>query len=230
MQHLLEKVLPAGQSIAADDKHRLVLVQGSPSEMQLAEDTVKVFDIDQLSGTSMALLPLRNADPVAMVEELRNIFSATRKEADTDSIRFMAISRLNAVMVITQSGRYLDDARTWVARLDRVQDLNERRVYVYNLQYAKAVQIGEKLQGLLTGLNIQFKPPAATGDTGLAPTAPGFEGPAKPLPPPVLVEPPLPPAPLTAPCPGTLARSGCRRPRRPPPACALRPTKPTIPC
>jgi general secretion pathway protein D len=180
MERVLQKVLPAGQPIAADDRRHTVLIQGTPSELQVAEDTVRIFDIDQLSGMSMALLPLRNADPVAIVDELRNIFAATRKEADTDAIRFMAIARLNAVMVITRSGRYLDEARNWVARLDRVQDLNERRVYVYNLQYAKATQIGEKLQGLLTGLNIQFKARSTqTGDTGLAPTAPGFEGPAK---------------------------------------------------
>jgi general secretion pathway protein D len=187
MQKVLEKVLPAGRSIAVDERRHLVLVQGTPSDLQLAGDTVKVFDIDQLSGTSIAILPLRNAQPAQIVEELRNIFAATRKEVDADSIRFMAVARLNAVMVITRSGRYLDEARAWVARLDRVQDLTQRRVYVYNLQYAKAVQIGEKLQGLLTGLNIQFKPPSApNADTGLAPTAPGFEGPAKPLPLPVL--------------------------------------------
>ena len=179
MQHLLEKVLPAGQPIAADDKHHLVLIQGTPSELQLAEETVKVFDIDQLSGMSMALVPLRNADPTGIVEELRNIFLATRKEADSDSIRFMPIARLNAVMVITRSGRYLDEARNWISRLDRVQDLNQRRVYVYNLQYAKATQIGEKLQGLLTNLDIKFKSPAAPSSDGLAPTAPGFEGPVR---------------------------------------------------
>jgi len=199
MQRVLEKLLPQGQPVAADDKRRVVLIQGTPSELQLAEDTVRVFDIDQLSGMSIALVPLRNAEPAALVDELRNIFAATRKEADSDAIRFMAIARLNAVMVITRSGRYLDEARTWIAQLDRVQDLTERRIYVYNLQYAKAVQIGEKLQGLLTGLNIQFKQPAAAaGDTGLAPAAPGFEGPAKPLPAPVLAEPAPPPAPAPA--------------------------------
>ena len=177
MQHVLEKVLPAGTPITGEDKQRLVLIQGTPSELQLAEDTVKVFDIDQLSGMSIALLPLHNAQPSAIVDELRNIFSATRKEADADAIRFIAVNRLSAIMVISRSGRYLDDARTWVARLDRVQDLTQRRVYVYNLQYAKAAQIGEKLQGLLTGLNIQFRHSAApTSDTGLAPAAPGFEG------------------------------------------------------
>jgi general secretion pathway protein D len=222
MQHLLEKVLPAGQPIAADDKHRLVLIQGSPSELQLAEDTVKVFDIDQLSGTSMALVPLRNADPAAIVDELRNIFSATRKEADSDAIRFMAIGRLNAVMVISRSGRYLDEARSWISRLDRVQDLTERRVYVYNLQYAKAVQIGEKLQGLLTNLDIKFRSPSAPGGSdGLAPAAPGFEGPAgaasaKPLsgpdalPPPGTAAPPPPPVPGAAPQPAGQSETGVR--------------------
>ncbi len=183
MQHVLEKVLPAGVPIAPDDKNHRVVIQGTPSEIQLAGDTVKVFDIDQLAGTSIAIMPLKNAEPGPLVEELRNIFTATRKEADTDAVRFMPIPRLNAVMVITHSGQYLDDARTWIARLDRVQDLTERRVYVYNLQYAKAGQIGEKLQGLLTGMDIQFKGPATpAADTGLAPTAPGFEGPPPALP------------------------------------------------
>lgn len=183
MQRVLEKVLPPGRPIAADDKRHLLLIQGTPGELQLAEDTVKVFDIDQLSGNSIAIVPLHNADPGPLVDELSNIFTATRKDADADAIRFMPIRRLNAVMVISRSGRYVDDARTWIARLDRVQDLTERRVYVYNLQYAKAGPIGQKLQGLLTGMNIEFKgAPAAAGDTGLAPAAPGFEGPAKPLP------------------------------------------------
>lgn len=187
MQHVLEKVLPAGTPIASDDKRHVVLIQGTPSELQLAEETVKVFDIDQLAGTSIAVVPLKNARPADIVDELRNIFAATRKDADADAIRLIPVNRLNAVMVMTRSGRYLDEARSWIARLDRVQDLTARRVYVYNLQYAKAAQIGEKLQGLLSGLNIQFKAPAAAaGDTGLAPAAPGFEGPAKPLPLPVL--------------------------------------------
>jgi general secretion pathway protein D len=124
-------------------------------------------------------------------------------------------------MVITRSGRYLDDARTWVARLDRVQDLNERRVYVYNLQYAKAVQIGEKLQSLLTNLDIQFKAPTAGGgDTGLAPTAPGFEGPAKPLPPPLL--PTADAAPPAAPAAGGLAAAAPAAPTAPPPETGVR--------
>jgi len=162
MQHVLEKVLPAGQVVIADDKRHIVVVQGGPRELQIAEETVRIFDIDQLSGMSMALVPLRTAQPVAVSDELKNIF-ASRREAEGDPIRFMAVDRLNAVMVLSRSNQYLDEARAWIQRLDRSRNLNERRVYVYNLQYAKAGQVGQKLQGLLSNLNIQFK---ASGQPG----------------------------------------------------------------
>ncbi|HZT88523.1 MAG TPA: type II secretion system secretin GspD [Stellaceae bacterium] len=191
MQHLLEKILPPGQVIVADAPHHLVLVQGAPAELQIAEDTVRIFDIDQLSGMQMALVPLRNADPRTLADELKSIFDATRKDADANVIRFMAIERLNAIMVLTRAPQYLDEARNWIARLDRVRNVNERKIYVYNLQYSKAAQVGQKLQGLLTGLDIQFKAPAtgpAEGkDTGAINAEGGAkpaEGNAKPPPPP----------------------------------------------
>ena len=173
MRQVLEKVLPPGQSITADDQRHMLVVQGSPPELKLAEETVRIFDIDQLSGMSMALVPLSHAEPTDIADELKNIF-ATRKTGENDAIRFMAVARLNAVMILSRSGHYLDEARGWIGRLDRERNPNERRVYVYNLQYAKAVSVGQKLQGLLTGIDVQFKAPGvpAAGDALGAPTAP----------------------------------------------------------
>jgi general secretion pathway protein D len=162
VQHLLEKVLPPNQVMVADDRRHLLVVQGSPKELQLAADTIRIFDIDQLSGMSMALVPLRSAEPTAVTDELKNIFTTTR-EADGGAIRFMAVDRLNAVMILSRSNQYLDEARSWIGRLDRTRNLNERRVYVYNLQYAKASQVGQSLQGLLSTLDIQFKAPSQPG-------------------------------------------------------------------
>jgi len=177
MQKLLEKVLPPGTAIVIDESRRMLVVQGGPAELRLAQETVRIFDIDQLSGMSMALVPLRNADPTMVSDELKNIFAATRKEADGEALRFMAIDRLNAIMVLSRSDRYLDEARAWVARLDRSRNLNEKRVYVYNLRHSKAAQIGQKLQGLLSSLDIQFKAPAGSTGDGLGSDK---EGGAKP--------------------------------------------------
>ena len=167
MQHVLEKVLPPGQPIFADNARHLLIVQGTPSELQLAADTVRVFDIDQLSGMSMAVVPLQQAEPTAVADELRDIFAATRNGADADAIRFATVKRLNAVMVLSHSDRYLDEARAWIARLDRSRPENDRHVYVYNLQYGKAAQIGEKLQGVLSSIDIHYKGPSTASSDGL---------------------------------------------------------------
>ena len=167
MQRVLEKVLPPNQVMTADDKRHMLVVQGAPADLQLAQDTVRIFDVDQLSGMSMALVPLSHADPTAMADELKNIFATTRKDLDSDAVRFMAIGRLNAVMIISRSSNYLDEARAWVGRLDRGRNPNDRQVYVYNLQYSKAAQVGQQLQGLLSNLDIQFKAPAAPAREGL---------------------------------------------------------------
>jgi len=191
MQRVLEKILPAGEVILADDKQHMLTVQGAPTELALAEETVRIFDINQLSGMSLVLVPLHNAKPSAIADELRNIFATAHSDTDNDPIRIMAIDRLNAVMVLTRSGAYLDQARSWIARLDRAGDVNERRIYVYNLQYAKASQVGEKLAGLLSGLDVHFKPPeaAAAAEGGIGVPAGGdigepLSGPAPPKPPP----------------------------------------------
>ncbi len=213
MQRVLEKALPASATVSPDEGRHVLLVQGTPAELQLAAETVRIFDIDQMRGMSMALVPLRNADPPAIAEELRNLFAATRKEADSDAIRFMPVKRLNAVMVISRSASYMDEARGWIARLDRSRNPNEQRVYVYNLQYSKASQIGQKLQGLLTGMDIQFKSstaPAGPEGVGVAAGAPAAPPPAADAggPPGTSAQATAKPAPSTEPVPPSALAAG----------------------
>jgi general secretion pathway protein D len=211
---VLAKILPAGASIVPDERRKLLLIAGTSDELRLAADTIRVFDIDQLSGTSVALLPLKEADAADVVVELENIFDANRKEAETNPVRFLAITRLNAVMVLTQEPHLFDEARAWVARLDETRNMNEQRVYVYYLQYGKAGQVAQTLQGALSGIDVEVKGAETASPEGLAaesepagaaaptpnslaaeapPTAPGF-----PTPPPLVASPPA-PAPPPAP-------------------------------
>jgi general secretion pathway protein D len=199
MLNVLQKVLPPGRVMVADPKRQLLMVEGSPEELKIAEDTVRIFDIDQLAGMSMALVPLRNGQPEAVVGELQNIFGAEHKDADIGVIRFLAIDRLNAVMVLTRQPRYLDEAREWIDRLDRVRNPNERELYVYYLQHSKAVQVAETLQGALSGLDVQFKPPTGASaplapPEGTAPAPAAKPGAAAVAPLPVPGEGAMPPA------------------------------------
>ena len=55
------------------------------------------------------------------------------------------IERLNAVLVVSTQPAYLDQAETWVERLDRVGEGDEPEIYVYNVQNARATNLAEVL-------------------------------------------------------------------------------------
>ncbi len=221
---VLAKIMPPGTAMVPDERRKLLLVAGTSDELRLAADTIRVFDIDQLSGTSVALLPLKAADAADVVVELENIFDANRKEAETNPVRFLAIDRLNAVMVMTREPRLFDEARAWVGRLDQTRNMNEQRVYVYYLQYGRAGQVAQTLQGALSGIDVEVKgaetatpaglgagtasssselPGPALSATTVPPSAPGF-----PSPPPLIAA----PAPLATPAPAAPPPGAANRP------------------
>ena len=202
--NVLAKMLPPGVMAIPDERRHLIVVRGTSDELRLIEDTIRIFDIDALSGTSVALLPLKSAQAATVVVELQNIFDATRKDPDGSTVRFLPVERLNAVMVLTREARLLDQARAWVERLDQTRNMNEQRVYVYYLQYGKSGQIAQTLQGALSGIDIEVKGSAASGN-GL-PESPGgmasdTSEPATgfPAPPPLVASPVAPVPPPQAP-------------------------------
>ena len=205
MQGVLERVLPPGHLMVPDDSHQLLLVEGAPDDLRVAEDTVRIFDIDRLSGVSVGLVPLKNADAPVLVAELKNIFDFTRKDGP-NVIRFTPVDRLNAVMIVTRQPKYLDEAQNWIARLDRTRNADEPSLFVYSLQYGKAATVARTLQGALSGLNIDLRPTVTPG-ASQEPPAPGF-----PSPPPVETAPPnvtiMPAPPPQAPSAGASAPSG----------------------
>ncbi|MNR20921.1 Type II secretion system protein D precursor [compost metagenome] len=66
-------------------------------------------------------------------------------------VRFMPIERLNALLVITPQSKYLDDARTWITRLDRAEGGQGSSMYVYYVQNGKAENMAEVLTQLFEG-------------------------------------------------------------------------------
>jgi general secretion pathway protein D len=75
------------------------------------------------------------------------MFGAARKSAEAGVIRFIPIERLNAVIILAREPRYMEEARAWIVRLDRVRRGNEPRLYVYHVQHGKAAEVARTLQG-----------------------------------------------------------------------------------
>jgi general secretion pathway protein D len=145
LRRVLERMLPAGRVLGSDDSRGVVMVQGSADELRFAEEAIRIFDVDQLASTSIALVPLVSANAAELVPELEAVLGGMRRAADPGVLRAIPIERLNAVVLLARNPQALNEARAWVQRLDRVRRPNEQRLYVYTMQHGKAATVARML-------------------------------------------------------------------------------------
>jgi general secretion pathway protein D len=148
MTKILQPMLPEGSIVATDAERNLVMVAGTGPVLALASGTVNIFDVDQMAGQTVLLTSLEHVDAQTMVSELEGVFAAGGKAGPRGPLKFMAIDRLNAVMVISRQVRYIEEARHWIYRLDRTRSANENRLFVYYVQNGRASDLAKTLRNI----------------------------------------------------------------------------------
>jgi general secretion pathway protein D len=145
LQDVLEPFVPPGRVLRIDEQRNLVIFVGTSQEARDMENLVASFDVDWMAGMSFGLFPVRYANPETMTAELERIFAQGADGPLAGNVQFMPILRLNAVLVITPQPLYLANARDWIARLDRGQEGDQRRLYVYYVQNGRAAELADLL-------------------------------------------------------------------------------------
>lgn len=148
MGKILKPVVGESRVLLTDAARSLVVVQGSANDLRLAAETIQVFDIDQLIGQTVLLESLLNADAGTLALELENLFQSGKSGMLDGAVRIIPIERMNAIMVITAQPRYIEEARNWIARLDRTRNATQRRLFVYYMQNGKAASVARTLRGI----------------------------------------------------------------------------------
>lgn len=145
MIKILQTISDDKENIKSDDARNLILLSGSSRNMNQLIDTIKMFDVDWLSGMSFALFPLQHTDSKTMVEDLKNIVGESGPLAGI--VRLIPIERLNAVMVVSHQSRYIAETKKLIEQFDLgIDKAPGRRLYVYRLENGKAENIAEILQ------------------------------------------------------------------------------------
>jgi len=186
----IEKILapfaPAGGILRVDPRRSLVVLGGSRSEVAAMLDVIETFDVDWLAGMSFGLFPVNSTAAKTMVEELEKVFGDQAEGPLSGVVRFVAIERLNSVLVVSPRSSYIDRARSWIDRLDVGED-ERQRLYVYYCENSRAEDLAAVLAqvfGQQTGTTAAR--PLAQLAPGLSPvTLDGQGGGAQPTPGPV---------------------------------------------
>ncbi len=111
----------AGQEtvLHVDRSRNLLILAGAQPELKALLDTVRIFDVNWLAGMSFGLFTLEFAEPKTLIDELGLILDTDQGGALSGLVRLMPIERMNAVLVVSQQPRYLDEVGRWVKRLER---------------------------------------------------------------------------------------------------------------
>jgi general secretion pathway protein D len=135
--------------VRADPARNMLLIQGSGAERRTAIETILSFDAEWMRGQSVGVFPVRNSPPEPVITELEKIVDSGEGGLSQNLIKFQAIARMNAILVVTQRPQLLKSAATWIARLDRGG--SGRNVHVYRLRYGDARQVAKVLNDIFLG-------------------------------------------------------------------------------
>jgi general secretion pathway protein D len=164
---LLEPFTPPGGTVQVDAARNLLLLAGASEQLVTLQDLISIFDVDWMRGMSFGLFPLETAAASELAQELDQVFGGTEEGPLTGIVRVVPIERLNAVLVVSSQPGYLDQAETWVERLDRVGEGEEPEIYVYPVQNGRAATLAEVLSEIFDART------ATIGEPSLL--APGLE-------------------------------------------------------
>jgi general secretion pathway protein D len=166
LSRLMEGFAARPGAIRTDPSGRLLLVVGNGSERQSAIDTVRSFDVDWMQGQSVGLYPVENSAPDPIVAELEKIMDSGESGLGHGLVKFQAVTRQNAVLVVAAKPELLQKAQRWIARLD-APTADSSGVKVYKLRYGDAKQVAKLLNDIFSSGG------AATTDSAANQIAPG---------------------------------------------------------
>jgi len=147
---LLDSFAVKPGAIRADTSRNLVLVQGTGAERRTALETVASFDADWMRGQSVAIYPVHNSAPDPLITELEKIMDAGDGGLNQNLVKFQAIARMNAVLVVSRKSELIKTAVTWIKRLDKSVTAGTN-LKVYRLRYGDARQVASLLNEIFTG-------------------------------------------------------------------------------
>ena len=111
--------IDAGLNVVPDSRRNLLLLSGPQDVLESALDALNIFDVDVLSGKSVALVRLTSGEPEAVVEQAQALFDTEEGGALRGVVEFVPNERLGSVLVVSSRAAYLDRAVRWIRELDR---------------------------------------------------------------------------------------------------------------
>ena len=149
MTRILTPYISEGGHLESYEGGNVLLITDTSQSMKRILEIVALFDTEVFTNQRARLYPIKNSQATRIAEELEQVFSAYALSEESSAIRFVAMERINSVLVVTGNAGVYPEVEKWIERLDKAVQESGIRTFIYRVENGKAENLAAVLTALL---------------------------------------------------------------------------------
>ena len=123
-----------------------------PSNIQRLTGIAELVDVQVFAGTRMEIYQPKIASAEELAQEMTKVmqsFASSAPQTENFAAEFIALPRINQLLVISHSEAAWTYAKRWLDRIDVVAEGPGRRIFIYPVENGKATELADVLNQAL---------------------------------------------------------------------------------
>ena len=165
MKKVLTPFLQPGAEIIENPRGNFLVVMDLPSNIQRLTEIADLIDVQVFAGTRMEIYQPKVASAEELAQEMTKVmqtFAASAAQTDSFTAQFIALPRINNLLVISHSEAAWTYAKRWLDRIDVIAEGPGRRIFIYPVENGKAVELADVLNSALGQTSTGTRPRSPT--------------------------------------------------------------------
>ena len=150
MEKILKPFLGKGGYIVDYAERSILIIIDTVSNMKKLMDLVDTMDVSVFETMHVRFYELENSEAKDLAKELENLFKAlgveTKKQKGGELVIFIPIERMNIILAVSSMPEVFDRVAGWIEKLDKVREELEEQIFIYFVENAKAIDIGDVIK------------------------------------------------------------------------------------
>ena len=152
MKRLLTPFVQPGGEIVENPRGNFLIIMDLPSNIQRLIEIADLIDVQVFAGTRMEIYQPKVASAEELSQEMTKVmqsFASSVPQAENFVAQFIALPRINQLLVISHSEAAWTYAKRWLDRIDVVAEGPGRRIFIYPVENGKATELADVLSQAL---------------------------------------------------------------------------------
>ncbi len=152
MKKVLTPFIMPGGEIIENPRGNFLIIMDLPSNIQRLVEIADLIDVQVFAGTRMEIYQPKVASAEELAQEMTKVmqsFASSAPQSDNFSAEFIALPRINQLLVIAHSEAAWTYARRWLERIDVIAEGPGRRIFIYPVENGKASDLADVLNQAL---------------------------------------------------------------------------------